>query len=55
MNTDLKEVRFDIYCGKCKHSDLKETKDPCNECLEVTMREGTHVPENWEGKNENRS
>lgn len=49
MDENLKEVRFDIYCGKCKYSARDEAKDPCNECLEVGMRDGTHVPEYWEG------
>ena len=55
MDTYSKMVYFDIYCEKCKYSGLDETKDPCNECLEIREREGTHVPEYWEGKNENRS
>lgn len=28
-----KEVRFDIYCAKCEHALLKDTEDPCYECL----------------------
>ena len=50
MDENLKEVRFDIYCDRCKYRDYKEGQDPCNDCLEVGMREGTHVPEHWEGK-----
>ena len=49
MDTELKEVRFDIYCGKCKHQMKDERLDPCNECLDIGYRENTHVPEYWEG------
>lgn len=28
-----KEVRFDIYCQKCKNANTPETEDPCNDCL----------------------
>lgn len=50
-HAELKEVQFDIYCKRCKYRDYKEAQDPCNDCLEVAMREGTHVPEYWEGNN----
>ena len=45
MYSDYKEVDFKHWCPKCKHRDVKETMDPCNECLEVGMREGTRKPE----------
>lgn len=45
MNNNLKEVAFALYCGKCENKDLEGYKSPCNECLEVPMREGTSVPE----------
>lgn len=28
-----KEVRFDIYCPKCKHYEKDASEDPCWECL----------------------
>lgn len=31
---DPMEVRFDIWCPKCKYKDRKETLDPCNDCLD---------------------
>ena len=40
----LKEVRFDMYCRRCKNKTLDETKDPCNECLEVAYRVQTAEP-----------
>lgn len=39
-----KEVRFDKYCGKCVHKKLKETLDPCNECLDNPYNENTEKP-----------
>ena len=50
MDSDNKEVRFDIYCQTCKHKDLNEVKDPCNDCLAVSIREGTEKPDRWEEK-----
>ena len=44
MDSRLKEVEFDPFCSKCIHKDLDEKFDPCNECLEVGMREGTFKP-----------
>lgn len=35
MDENYKEVLFHKYCEKCKHKDLKESKDPCNECLDT--------------------
>lgn len=46
-NPELKEVDF-RYCQSCKFRDLSQGLDPCNDCLEVGMREGTSKPEKWE-------
>ena len=43
-----KEVFFNEYCHKCKHKDLEETKDPCNECLTDTVNEHSHKPTKFE-------
>ena len=34
METKELEVRFDIWCPKCKHHKLEEHWDPCNDCLD---------------------
>lgn len=39
-----KIVRFDSYCHICKHKDVKETDDPCNECLTEPVNEYSHKP-----------
>ena len=38
------------YCEICKHKDVKETEDPCNECLESPMNLYSHKPVKWEEK-----
>lgn len=43
-----KEVYFHEYCSKCKHKDVSETKNPCNECLTEGVRLNTHKPLNFE-------
>ena len=48
MLNGLKEVAFALYCPKCKNKELEGFKEPCNECLETPMRDGTSVPENYE-------
>ena len=49
-DSELKEVDFKTNCGNCKHAKKPAYMDPCNECLEVGMREGTNKPEFWEAK-----
>ena len=45
---EFKEVYFDKYCDKCKHKKLKETKDPCNECLDTPANLYSHKPLRFE-------
>lgn len=42
LNT--KEVRFDIYCPKCKYYENKESEDPCWDCLNQGWNEESHKP-----------
>lgn len=39
-----KEVRFDIYCPRCKHRDVPDWEDPCDECLEYPSNEHSRKP-----------
>lgn len=48
MNYDYKEVYFDQYCKTCKHADVDDVKDPCNECLDNPANEHSHKPVNYE-------
>jgi len=50
MNSEPKEVRFDIWCGQCKYSDREEIKDPCNECLACPTNIDSEKPVFFEGK-----
>ncbi len=47
-NNDYKEVYFDQYCNTCKHKDLDEKFDPCNECLDEPVNLESHKPVKWE-------
>ena len=48
MESNYKEVRFDIYCPACKYRRVMEIDEPCNTCLETGAREGTEKPEQYE-------
>lgn len=41
------EVDFNTYCKLCKHKDVLETDDPCNECLEQFWNWNTSKPVNY--------
>lgn len=48
MNGTVKEVRFDVWCSTCKNCAVKETDDPCNECLAQGCNEDSTKPILWE-------
>ena len=43
-NSENKEVNFMKYCFICMYGPRDEKLEPCNSCLEISMREGTEVP-----------
>ena len=43
-----KEVYFVKYCRRCKHRNLPETKEPCNECLTSPSNIDSHKPIKFE-------
>lgn len=45
-----KEVHFHEYCKSCKHKDLKEHDEPCDECMSEFINLNTHRPVNYEKK-----
>ena len=47
MAGNLKEVNYARYCRVCKHRKVKETEDPCIECLAEGARIDTHKPRNF--------
>lgn len=46
----IKEVYFDQYCKTCKHEKLKQTENPCYDCLNEPYNENSHKPVYWEEK-----
>lgn len=45
-----KEVRFDIWCKKCKYEKVPEDQDPCWDCLLESVRQSSMKPALWEEK-----
>ena len=55
METTMKLVDFS-YCSSCKYKDLKETEEPCNDCLAIGGRDdGSRKPMRYEFKEEEKS
>ncbi len=50
MNENYKEVDFKKYCLLCEHEKKEDWKDPCCECLEYGMNEGTAKPIHFKEK-----
>ena len=51
MNDEsMQEVEFAKYCPTCKHNNLVEYQEPCNECLENPYLVDSNRPLHWEKK-----
>ena len=50
VDSDLREVSYEKYCGICKYADCSESADPCFECLDHPLNYCTDRPVNWEAK-----
>ena len=50
MEDNNKEGDIDQYCKTCKHENLPETDDPCDECLQETVNVYSHKPVKWKEK-----
>jgi hypothetical protein len=49
MNEDgFKEVYFHNFCKSCKHCNVEDVDDPCNECLEEPINLYSHKPVKYE-------
>ena len=44
MINSQKEVYFHEYCKTCQFADVKETEEPCNECLTNPVNDYSHKP-----------
>ena len=47
MEYPNKEVRFDLYCDRCKYKEKDDYGEPCFSCLDEPVREYSHRPINW--------
>ena len=52
MDLTDKEVRFDIYCPKCKYWEVDEIEDPCDICLEYPSNQNSRKPVYFEDREE---
>lgn len=48
MQFDEKIVDYQTYCPNCVHAGVKETDDPCNECLTTPVNLYSHKPVKYE-------
>lgn len=49
MDEDIyKEIYFDQYCKTCKYEKVKESEDPCEECLSNPTNVYSHKPVKYE-------
>lgn len=53
MEDNYKEVFFGVFCASCKHRNLNESEDPCNECLGATVNLNSHKPINYKKEDAN--
>ena len=49
-NQTYKEVYFHEFCKKCKHEKVKDTEEPCYECLGEPTNWNSHRPVKYEKK-----
>lgn len=47
---NYKEVHFHEFCKKCKYEKLKETEEPCDECMSEPVNLDSHKPVRYEKK-----
>lgn len=50
MENEKKIVNFEKYCKTCKYKDVKEVKDPCNECLDNPVNDHSEKPVKYKEK-----
>jgi len=48
MQTETKEVYFNVYCKTCKYQPKAEHEDPCHDCLSTPANINSHKPINYE-------
>lgn len=50
MEINEKMVYYNEWCDKCKHWNVVETEDPCNDCLNTPVNADSRKPVRWEEK-----
>lgn len=45
---EYREVDFHKYCPKCKHWEIEDIKDPCNDCLGDPCNKNSEKPVYYE-------
>ena len=50
MEYGYKEVECWKYCEKCKHYEVEDVKDPCNDCLDEPVNLHSTKPVYFEEK-----
>ena len=50
MELSTKIVNFKKYCPLCEHEKVKETQDPCNDCLAQGGNYNTEKPIHFKEK-----
>lgn len=50
MENVNKEVYFGQYCSSCIHKDLKESQEPCYDCLNNPVNANSHKPLRYKEK-----
>lgn len=45
-----KLVNFHLYCPKCKHYEVAQDEEPCNECLHYPSNIDSHKPVKYKEK-----
>ena len=43
-------VLFENWCSKCEHQKVKDTDEPCNECLDYPVQTDSTKPVNFKDK-----
>lgn len=54
MEYSKKFVAFNKYCETCKHKDVNEVEDPCNECLDNPVNDHTDKPIKYKEQEKNK-
>lgn len=44
------EVHFHEFCKQCKYDRVKETEEPCDECMSEPTNLNSHKPVKYEKK-----